>query len=77
MALTAAGESLAEQLGWRVCVVSMFFATVLDASLDEQVTFDIAYVLPRDGVAGLRPLVDAPCLPLCPELDGSVDGYLA
>lgn len=68
--LTSRGEALATQAAWRFCVVSTFFDSGLDADLDEQTVFDVAYTLPRDGVFALRNLVSSPCLDLCPESDG-------
>lgn len=75
--LTDQGEALVADVGWRYCVVSTFFETVLDAPLDEGTAFDIGFVLPRDGLFRLRELVDSACLGLCPETRGEGEGCVA
>lgn len=65
--LTDQGASLAADVGWRYCVVSTFFETVLDAPIDAETAFDVGFVLPKRGVFRLRELVDSACLGLCPE----------
>jgi Mn-dependent DtxR family transcriptional regulator len=71
--LTDRGTAAAARVGWRVCVVTSFFDSVLDTTLDDRTAFDIGYVLPRDGVRRLRELGTAPCLELCPESGRSAD----
>lgn len=71
--LTQAGETLTEQLAWRVCVVSTFFDSELDATLDEQTAFRIAYMLPQTALYNIRGLINTTCLGLCPEADGNAD----
>ncbi|MFB6202004.1 MAG: metal-dependent transcriptional regulator [Halorhabdus sp.] len=71
--LTEHGSALATRVAWRYCVVSTFFDSVLDTTLDDQTAFEIGYALPRDGVFSLRDLVSAPCHGLCPESTGDVD----
>lgn len=75
--LTDPGESVATQAGWRFCVVSTFFDSVLGTPLDDETAFDIGLVLPEDGVFELRSLVDSACLGLCPESRGDADGCVA
>lgn len=67
--LTSRGRSLATQLQWRCCVVTKFFDGVLDTSLDDVTTLQIAYTLPRDGITRLRDIADVPCVDSCPESD--------
>lgn len=71
--LTKRGEAIARQTAWRFCIVSTYFDTELDTALDEQMAFNIAFTLPRDGVFSLRDLVSSPCLRLCPESGGGFD----
>ena len=71
--LTYRGEELARRFGWRFRVVSTFFASELDTVLDEKTAFDIAFVLPRDGVFDLQELASSPCLDLCPGSDSGLD----
>lgn len=71
--LTNRGEAIARQTAWRFCIVSTYFDSELDTTLDEQTAFDIAFTLPRDGVFSLRDLVSSPCLRLCPESGGEFD----
>jgi DtxR family Mn-dependent transcriptional regulator len=56
-------------VGWRFCIVSSFFASVLDVTLDDETAFDIGFVLPKAGVFRLRDLVGSSCLDLCPGSD--------
>jgi DtxR family Mn-dependent transcriptional regulator len=65
--LTAQGRRIASDVGWRFCVVTSFFESVLNAPLEEQTAFDIGYTLPEAGVSRLSDRLDAPCLSLCPE----------
>lgn len=69
--LTDHGKALAKQAGWRFCVVSTFFESVLETTLDDETAFDIGFVLPKDGLFRLRALVDSTCLGLCPEPNGN------
>lgn len=75
--LTEPGEAIATQAGWRFCVVSTFFDSVLGTNLDDQTAFDIGFVLPEDGVFELRSLVDSACLGLCPESRGDAQRCVA
>lgn len=68
--LAEQGEDLAARVGWRFCVVSTFFDSVLDTTLDDETAFDIGFVLPKTGVFRLRNLVGPTCLGLCPESRG-------
>ncbi|WP_135365066.1 metal-dependent transcriptional regulator [Halosimplex halophilum] len=68
--LTDRGETVAARAGWRYCVVSTFFDSVLETTLDEGTAFDIGFALPDDGVHRLRALVDSACLGLCPDAGG-------
>jgi len=65
--LTGRGRKLATRIAWRLCVVSSFFDSVLDASLDEETAFDIGFTLPEDGVYHLRERIETSCLEVCPE----------
>lgn len=67
--LTDQGDALATEAGWRFCVVSTFFESVLDMTVTDEAAFDIGFVLPKDGVFRLRDLVDSNCLGLCPASD--------
>lgn len=67
--LTDRGDALATEAGWRFCVVSTFFESVLDTAVDNETAFDIGFVLPKDGVFRLRDLADSACLGLCPASD--------
>lgn len=67
--LTDQGDALATEAGWRFCVVSTFFESVLDMRVNDETAFDIGFVLPKDGVFRLRDLVDSACLGLCPASD--------
>lgn len=67
--LTDRGATLATEAGWRFCVVSTFFESELDVTVDDETAFDIAFALPKDGVFRLRELVDSGCLGLCPSSD--------
>jgi len=75
--LTERGRTLADELARRVRVVSTFFESTLDASLDERTAFEIGFELSGDAVARLHELVGSPCLSLCPEADGSPEGRAA
>jgi DtxR family Mn-dependent transcriptional regulator len=75
--LTEQGEAFATRMAWRFCVVSTFFDSVLDTNLDEQTAFDIAFMLPKEGVFSLRDLVNSSCLGLCPESGGEFDECVA
>lgn len=67
--LTDQGATLATRAGWRFCVVSTFFDSVLETSVDDETAFEIGFVLPRDGVFRLHDLTDSACLGLCPTAD--------
>ncbi|QHS15896.1 metal-dependent transcriptional regulator [haloarchaeon 3A1-DGR] len=69
--LTDEGKALAREAGWRFCVVSTFFESVLEAAIDDEAAFDIGFTLPADGVFRLDDLVGPACLGRCP---GSNDG---
>lgn len=71
--LTDRGESLARQVGWRLCVVSTFFDSELDTTLDDRMAFAIGFALPERGVRRLRELVGSACLGRCPEADGDAE----
>ncbi|GCF15171.1 iron-dependent repressor [Haloarcula mannanilytica] len=68
--LTDRGATLASEVGWRFCVVSTFFDSELDTTLDDETAFDIGFVLPKNGLFRLRNRVDSACLGLCPESGG-------
>jgi len=68
--LTDQGRELATGISWRLCVVTSFFDSVLDASLDEDTAFDIGFTLPEDGVYHLRERIQTSCLEVCPEAEG-------
>lgn len=68
--LTERGEALAREVGWRLCIVSTFFDSELDTTLDDGTAFDIGFVLPKDGILRLRELVGSACLGRCPESTG-------
>jgi len=71
------GETLAARAGWRFCVVSTFFDSVLGTTLDEEIAFDIGIVLPKRGVFRLRSLAGSACLDLCPESSDDADRGMA
>lgn len=71
--LTPRGETIANRVARRVCLVTGFFETELDAGLEEQTAFEIGVVLPKEGVVRLRELVATPCLDPCPESGRPVD----
>lgn len=75
--LTEQGDAFATRVAWRFCIVSTFFDSVLDAGLDDEIAFDIAFTLPKDGVFSLRNLVGSPCLDICPESCREVDECVA
>jgi len=75
--LTDRGETIATRAGWRFCVVSTFFDSVLGTTLDEEMAFDIGIVLPKRGVFRLRSLADSACLDLCPESSDDTDRGMA
>lgn len=74
--LTERGETFATQLAWQFCVVSTFFESVVDADIDQQTAFAIAFTLPEEGLSSLRELISAPCLTLCPEATGESEQCL-
>lgn len=74
--LTEAGRETARRLAWRLCVVTNFFDTVLDANLSETQSYEIGYTLPVEGVERLSGLVDHPCIDRCPETSQEYDGCL-
>ena len=65
--LTDNGEELASRVAWRFCVVTSFFDSVLDTTLEDHTAFDIGFTLPEKGVYRLRERVNTPCLETCPE----------
>lgn len=65
--LTSSGEELASRFAWRFCVVTSFFDSVLDTTLEDRTAFDIGFTLPEKGVYRLRERVSTPCLETCPE----------
>lgn len=69
--LTSHGETVAERVSWRLCIVSSFFDSTLEADLDERTAFEMGFRLPRDAVLRLRELTAASCLGVCPESGGS------
>lgn len=71
--LTDRGETLATKAGWRFCVVTTFFNSVLDTTLDDETAFAIGLVLPKNGVFRLRDLVDTACQGLCPKSNGDAE----
>jgi len=76
VALTEAGRETARQLAWRLCVVTNFFETVVEADLSEAQSYEIGYALPDEGVQRLSTLVDHPCIDRCPETSQEYDGCL-
>jgi Mn-dependent DtxR family transcriptional regulator len=68
--LTDRGATLASEVGWRFCVVSTFFDSELDTTLDDETAFDIGFVLPKTGLFRLRNRIDSACLGRCPEAGG-------
>lgn len=75
--LTDQGDALATEAGWRFCVVSTFFESVLDMRVNDETAFDIGFVLPKDGVFRLRDLVDSACLGLCPASEDDSNRCMA
>lgn len=71
--LTDRGAALARQVGWRLCVVSTFFDSELETTLDDGTAFDIGFVLPKRGVRRLRELVGTACLGRCPGSNGDAE----
>lgn len=69
--LTEQGGTLAKEAGWRFCVVSTFFESVLETTVPDETAFDIGFVLPKDGVFRLDDLLDSACLGLCPASSDS------
>ncbi|QOS13468.1 metal-dependent transcriptional regulator [Haloferax sp. Atlit-6N] len=65
--LTDNGEELASRVAWRFCIVTSFFDSVLDTTLEDHTAFDIGFTLPEKGVYRLRERVNTPCLETCPE----------
>lgn len=76
VALTEAGRETARRLAWRLCVVTNFFETVVDADLSDAQSYEISYVLPNEGVERLGDLVDHPCIERCPETSQDYEGRL-
>lgn len=68
--LTDRGDAFATEVSWRFCVVSTFFDSVLDTTLDDETAFDIGFLFPKNGVFRLRSHVDGACLGLCQEVGG-------
>lgn len=71
--LTERGETLAAGVSRRFCIVSTFFDSTLDTTLDEETAFDIGFTLPEDGLFRLHELVDPACLGLCPDSRGDAE----
>lgn len=65
--LTDRGGGLASRIAWRLCIVTSFFDSVLDTTLDEETAFAIGFTLPEDGVYRLREHIETSCLEVCPE----------
>ncbi len=72
--LTEQGRSLATRAGWRFCVVSTFFDSVLDLAVDDETAFDFGVVLSRDGMLRLHEIVNSACLELCPGSNPDANG---
>lgn len=68
--LTGQGRTLATDIAWRLCVVTSFFDSVLEADLDEDTAFDIGVTLPETGLHHLRERIQTSCLEICPEAEG-------
>lgn len=75
--VTDQGEAIATELGWRFCVVSTFFQSALETTLDDDTAFGIGFVLPKNGVFRLQRLVDSTCLGLCPDSNGNAERCVA
>lgn len=71
--LTREGEAIAARLNRRFCLVTKFFESVLDTSIDHQTALEIGHQFPEEGVARLRELTTVSCLDLCPESEGESD----
>lgn len=65
--LTPRGDAVATRLARQFCIVTNFFESVLDASLDDEMAYDIGVTLPDDALSRLRELTDGPCIDHCPE----------
>lgn len=74
--LTKSGSSIATHLAWRFCVVTNYFGTVLETDLEDDLSYDIGFTLPADGINSLHELIDHPCLDQCPESSQDYDGCL-
>lgn len=74
--LTEPGRDTARRLAWRLCVVTNFFESVLDADLTDAQSYEIGYTLPADGVERLSGFVDHPCIDRCPETSQEYSGCL-
>lgn len=68
--LTDPGRELASAISWRLCVVTSFFDSTLNANLDEDTAFDIGVTLPERGIDELRERIETTCLDVCPEAGG-------
>lgn len=71
--LTEAGAAVAARVAWRVCTVENFFASVLDADLDDRTAFEIGWTLSAEGLRRMQEMGHAPCLELCPESGPTYD----
>lgn len=68
--LTPRGQDRATNLAREFCVVTTFFESVLGTDLDDETAYEISVRLPSDGVARLREITDAACIPECPAPTG-------
>jgi Mn-dependent DtxR family transcriptional regulator len=64
-------------LARQFCIVTTFFESVLDVSLDDEMAYDIGVTLPEDALFRLRELTDRPCIDDCPETAGEDSGCFA
>lgn len=65
--LTPRGDAVATRLARQFCIVTTFFESALDVSLDDEMAYDIGVTLPEDALFRLRKLTDGPCIDDCPE----------
>jgi Mn-dependent DtxR family transcriptional regulator len=75
--LTPRGDAVATRLARQFCIVTTFFESVLDVSLDDEMAYDIGVTLPEDALFRLRELTDRPCIDDCPETAGEDSGCFA
>lgn len=65
--LTPRGDAVATRLARQFCIVTTFFESVLDVSLDDEMAYDIGVTLPDHALSRLRQLTDRACIDDCPE----------